>query len=86
MNKHDHDNNVIRVELDTIKSRHRELLANFQKVNRSRDTYMRISKKMMSVIIDMLLSSRGWSSDIDIDKVSIDIINEYNDIRNGDDR
>lgn len=69
--------NMLRIERDTLERRLDELLITFRKLNKSRDKYMRLSSEMREVIIEMLLSTKGWDSDKDIDQIASDILNDY---------
>lgn len=75
--------NVLRIERDTLERRLDELLISFRKVNKSRNRYMKISSEMREIIIDMLLSTKGWESDKDIDQIATDILNNYKNERDG---
>jgi hypothetical protein len=75
--------NILRIERDTLEKRLEEVLRNFSKVNHSRDKYMKISQEMKDVITDMLLSTKGWDSDKDIDQIASDILREYKNTRYG---
>lgn len=77
MENNDYDNDLLRIEVDTLRKRINELLIDFQKVNKSRDKYMQLSSDMRSVIIEMLLSSTGWVSGKDIDKLALDVLSDY---------
>ena len=68
---------MLRIERDTLERRLDELLISFRKVNKSRDNYKKMSSEMREVIIDMLLSTKGWDSDKDIDQIATDILNNY---------
>lgn len=69
--------NMLRIERDTLERRLDELLITFRKVNKSRDKYMQLSSDMREVIVEMLLSTRGWDSDKDIDQIASDILSDY---------
>ncbi len=75
--------NMLRIERDTLERRLDELLITFRKVNKSRDKYMQLSEEMRAVIVDMLLSTKGWDSDKDIDQIASDILREYKRERHG---
>jgi hypothetical protein len=75
--------NLLRIERDTLEKRLEEVLRNFSKVNHSRDKYMKISTEMRDVIIDMLLATKGWNSDKDIDQIASDILKDYKNTRYG---
>jgi len=74
---------MLRIERDTLERRLDELLISFRKVNKSRSKYMTISSEMRDVIIDMLLSTKGWESDKDIDQIASDILSNYKKERDG---
>jgi hypothetical protein len=69
--------NMLKIERDTLERRLDELLLTFRKVNKSRDKYMKMSDEMREVIVEMLLSTKGWDSDKDIDQIASDILREY---------
>lgn len=69
--------NMLRIERDTLERRLDELLLTFRKVNKSRDKYMKLSEEMREVIVEMLLSTKGWDSDRDIDQIASDILRDY---------
>lgn len=69
--------NMLRIERDTLERRLDELLLTFRKVNKSRDKYMKLSDEMREVIVEMLLSTKGWDSDRDIDQIASDILRDY---------
>lgn len=69
--------NMLRIERDTLERRLDELLLTFRKVNKSRDKYMKMSDEMREVIVEMLLSTKGWDSDKDIDQIASDILRDY---------
>jgi hypothetical protein len=75
--------NLLRIERDTLERRLEEVLRNFRKVNHSRDKYMKISQEMRDIIVDMLLCTKGWDSDIDIDQIASDILRDYKNTRHG---
>lgn len=77
MENNDYDNDLLRIEVDTLRKRISDLLINFQKVNKSRDKYMQLTSEMRGIIIEMLLSSKGWVSDKDIDRLALDILSDY---------
>ena len=77
MKNNEYDNDLLRIEVDTLRKRISDLLINFQKVNKSRDRYMSISYEMKIIIIDMLLNTKGWTSDRDIDKDALDLLSDY---------
>jgi hypothetical protein len=74
---------MLRIERDTLERRLDELLISFRKVNKSRSKYMTISSEMRDVIIDMLLSTKGWESDKDIAQIASDILSNYKKERDG---
>lgn len=69
--------NMLRIERDTLERRLDELLLTFRKVNKSRDKYMKLSDEMREIIVEMLLSTKGWDSDKDIDQIASDILRDY---------
>lgn len=83
MENNEYDNDLLRIEVDTLRKRISDLLIDFQKVNKSREKYMALSSDMRGVIIEMLLSSKGWVSNNDIDKIALDILSDYKRTRYG---
>lgn len=77
--------NMLRIERDTLERRLDELLVSFRKVNKSRSNYMQITAEMREVIIEMLVSTKGWNSDKDIDQIASDILSNYKRERDGHD-
>ena len=54
----------------------------FNKVNRSRNSYKKMNDMMRLMIIDMLVNSKGWIQE-DIDYKAIDLLNNYQKIKDG---
>lgn len=71
------NDDMLRIERDTLERRLDELLLTFRKVNKSRDKYMKLSDEMREIIVEMLLSTKGWDSDKDIDQIASDILRDY---------
>jgi hypothetical protein len=60
----------------------KNLLANLKKVNRSRERHRAMNEIMRMLIVEMLINSKGWIYD-DIDGKAIDILNNYQKIKDG---
>lgn len=54
----------------------------FNKVNRSRNSHKKMNDMMRLMIIDMLVNSKGWIQE-DIDYKAIDLLNNYQKIKDG---
>lgn len=54
----------------------------FKKINRSRNSYRKMNDMMRILIIDMLVNSKGWIQE-DIDYRAIDLLNNFQKIKDG---
>lgn len=77
------DVSLLQIERDTLNKNLDELSNILNSVSKSRKKYVDISDKMIILIKEMLISSRGWMSDKDLDAQAIEILEEYKDLKYG---
>lgn len=74
---------LLSIERDTLNKNLEELSKILNSVSNSKKKYVDISSKMISLIKEMLVSSRGWMSDEDLDAQAIELLEEYKDLKYG---
>jgi hypothetical protein len=77
------DVSLLSIERDTLKKNLEELSKILNSVSKSKKKYVDVSGKMISLIKEMLISSRGWMSDEDLDAQAIALLEEYKDLKYG---
>lgn len=77
------DVSLLSIEIDTLKKNLDELSKALGSVSKSKKKYVDISDKMIMLIKEMLVSSRGWMSDEDLDAQAIAILEEYKELKYG---
>ena len=74
---------LLSIERDTLNKNLEELSKILNSVSNSKKKYVDIYSKMISLIKEMLVSSRGWMSDEDLDAQAIELLEEYKDLKYG---
>jgi hypothetical protein len=59
-----------------------KIMESFKKVNASRNANVRMNKIMSDMIIKMLIDSKGWLNE-DLDTDALNILNNYQKIKDG---
>ena len=74
---------LLNIELDTLRRNLNDLSRQLGSVSNSRRAYSKICDKMILLIKEMLVSSKGWMTDEDLDAQAIAILEEYKNLING---
>lgn len=68
--------------MNTCEDKLEALSVSFRKINRSRNSNLKMNEMMRLLIIDMLVNSKGWAQD-DIDYRAIELLNNFQKIKDG---
>lgn len=68
--------------MNTCEDKLEALSVSFRKINRSRNSNLKMNEMMRLLIIDMLVNSKGWVQD-DIDYRAIELLNNFQKIKDG---
>ena len=74
---------LLNIELDTLRRNLNDLSRQLGSVSNSKRAYSKICDKMILLIKEMLVSSKGWMTDEDLDAQAIAILEEYKNLING---
>ena len=68
--------------MNTCEEKLEKMSVTFKKINRSRNSNLKMNNMMRLLIIDMLTNSKGWIEG-DIDNRAIDLLNNFQRIKDG---
>jgi hypothetical protein len=68
--------------MNTCEEKLEKMSVTFKKINRSRNSNLKMNNMMRLLIIDMLTNSKGWIEG-DIDNRAIDLLNNFQKIKDG---
>lgn len=68
--------------MNTCEDKLEKMSVTFKKINRSRNANLKMNNMMRLLIIDMLTNSKGWMQE-DIDYKAIDLLNNFQKIKDG---